>query len=125
MNIASQQAARGSQIIRQNRLQVVPERRLNRRAVLRFHFENIAQRPPAIRRRKHLPQDFEPRRLFCNCRFDCVMLVDGTPELLLQFGQLGFPRRQRGAGGFHRAPQVGQAAVERFEPLVESQALVF
>ena len=64
------------------------ERRLDGRAILRFHFENVAECQPTIRCGKHLLEDFEPGRLLRHRRFHRVMLVGGGAELLVQFRQL-------------------------------------
>ena len=101
------------------------EHRLDRGAILCFHFENVPECQPAIRCGKHLLEDFEPGRLLRNRRFHRVMLVGGGAELLVQFRQLCLAGRQGRAGRFHRPPQVGQAAIEGFEPLVQRLALVF
>ena len=80
------------------------ERGFNSRAVLRFNFENVAKREAPIWGGEHLPEHFEPRGFLRNRRFHGMMLVSRFTELLVQLGQLGFPRGERGAGGFNRTP---------------------
>ena len=126
LQIAGKKLARRTQIVGQNRVDRVIERGFDGGAVLRFDFEDLAERRPAVRRGKQLLEHFQPGASAVIPRLprhDAVR--DAASHSLLTVATSDSRGRERGAERVDAGAQFGQTLVELCQPLVEGAPLVF